>query len=252
MTNGDNFALPGSGYDQLTKILHAYALCGDKPVNLPEVASKAGVHRTEVSRNAGFLVSLKLLSTGKAKSLTPEGKTLAIAVGHCQEEDVAVAWRRTLLANPSTKSVVDMLKVQKTVPQEQFVGKVATALGVPASKTTKTGLNSLVEIMTKSGLVTLKNDTYELGPTDGAFKSESAEEDTTSGTLLADEVVAGSSKLGTPSAAKDAGLSQDDGSSKLSLGSIPIHVNIELHLPASSEQAVYDALFKSIRENLLR
>ena len=31
----------------------------------------------------------------------------------------------------------------------------------------------------------------------------------------------------------------------------PIHFNIELHLPATAEQDVYDALFKSIRQNLM-
>ena len=42
----DKLDLPGSGYDVISKILHAYALCGSSPVSLGEVASKAGMNQT--------------------------------------------------------------------------------------------------------------------------------------------------------------------------------------------------------------
>jgi len=45
----DKLDLPYNGYDVISKILHAYALCGNKPVSLDEVASKAGMDRTIVS-----------------------------------------------------------------------------------------------------------------------------------------------------------------------------------------------------------
>jgi hypothetical protein len=66
--------LPGNGYEMVAKILHAYALCGDEPTALDTVAVKAGMHKTQVSGNNGFLVSIGLLTDEKAKALTPAGK----------------------------------------------------------------------------------------------------------------------------------------------------------------------------------
>ena len=62
MTDEQKFALPASSTEVLSKILHAYALCGDKPVAIGEVAAKAGLNKTMVSANHGFLASLNLLT----------------------------------------------------------------------------------------------------------------------------------------------------------------------------------------------
>ncbi len=72
-------ALPASSHEIVAKILHAYALCGDEPANLDSVAAKAGMNKTQVSGNNGFLVSIGLLTDGKAKALTPAGRTLALS-----------------------------------------------------------------------------------------------------------------------------------------------------------------------------
>src|SRR5271168_2414085 len=94
-------ALPGSSYEVVAKILHAYALCGDTPANLDTVAAKAAMDKTIVSRNNGFLVSLDVLTEGKSKTLTPDGKKLAVAIGNNLEEDAAVEWRRIFLSAPA-------------------------------------------------------------------------------------------------------------------------------------------------------
>lgn len=109
-------ALPASSHEIVAKILHAYALCGDEPANLDSVAAKAGMNKTQVSGNNGFLVSIGLLTDGKAKALTPAGRTLALAIGHGLDEDSALEWRRTLLGAPAAKGIIDMIRVQKEIP----------------------------------------------------------------------------------------------------------------------------------------
>jgi hypothetical protein len=241
--NGDSekkLVLPGSSYDVVAKILHAYALCGDDPANLEIVAGKAAMDKTLVSRNHGFLVSLNLLSDGKAKILTPEGRKLAIAIGNNLEEDAAVEWRRVFLTAPAVKSVVDMLKVQKEIPTGTLPGKIAAALGLAGSSSVTTGVNSLVEVFEKAGVIQEQDGKYKLVPTHASFYTttpENGEADAMAKPSVTQKVVSEDPSPPSPMIPK--------------IGTMPIHVNIELHLPASSEQEVYDALFKSIRDNLL-
>ena len=239
-------ALPASSYDMLAKILHAYALCGDTPVSLDAVAGKAGMHKTQVSSNNGFLVSLGLLSSGKSKSLTAIGKKLAIAIGNELDEDAALEWRRALLEAPSAKSIIDMIRVQKEIPNSALAGRIASTLGLPGGAGTTTGVNSLIEILTKSGVIEETDGKFHLTQAAAGANATSPSPEKTSGTKppggAAVEVHNDNSDKAKP-AAQDTNGAQTF--------AIPIHVNIELHLPASSEQTVYDALFKSIRENLL-
>jgi hypothetical protein len=232
-------ALPGSSYDVVAKILHAYALCGDTPASLDTVAAKAAMDKTIVSRNNGFLVSLDLLTEGKSKTLTADGKRLALAIGNNLEEDAAVEWRRIFLSAPAAKSVVDMLKVQKEVPVAALSGRIAATLGQTASSATTTGVNALVEVLTKAGVIQEQDGKYRLAQPGELEGSKASHQPSTNEKPGVAETKPAEKEITKtlPNVPK--------------FGTIPIHVNIELHLPASSEQAVYDALFKSIRENLL-
>jgi len=243
MNNGTEktLALPGSSYEVIAKILHAYALCGDTPANLDTVAAKAAMDKTLVSRNNGFLVSLGLLTEGKAKSLTADGKKLAVAIGHNLEEDAALEWRRIFLSAPAAKGLVDMLKVQKEIPEAALPGRIASTLGQPNSSATTTGVNSLIEILTKAGVIRGQDGKYRLAAEPGEPKPSSG--------APAEPPIANHPNLTEVKGAVEAG--QAATTSGVKFGTIPFHVNIELHLPVSSEQAVYDVLFKSIRENLL-
>ncbi|MCL6520388.1 MAG: hypothetical protein K6T99_11205 [Armatimonadetes bacterium] len=58
MTANAKFDLPNSGYEVIEKILHAYVRTGQQAVSLDDVASRAGMHRTRISPNHGFLVAV--------------------------------------------------------------------------------------------------------------------------------------------------------------------------------------------------
>jgi hypothetical protein len=250
MSDDTKLSLPGSGYEQVSKILHAYALCGDKPVSLDDVAAKAAMNPSVVSRNNGFLVSIGLLSGGRAKSLTPGGKELALALGHDLQEDAAISWKRAILGAPAAKPVIDMLKVQRAVTLDALPAKIAAALGQPDSPATKTGTNTLIEIFHKANLIKESDGKITLVDENEIIQRK------------ADEISSGSSPVdlkptfrvpavGTPSVQKAPADRAPTEDAFAGGTSIPIHVNIQLHLPASAEQSVYDALFKSIREHLL-
>ena len=237
----DKLDLPGSGYDVISKILHAYALCGNSLVSLDEVASKAGMAKTLVSKNNGFLSSMGLISGGKSKILTDQGRTLAIALGHDLDEDISQAWKKIILESPAMKAVLDMIQVQKAITVNALPAKIASTLGAPDSPMTRTGTNTLVEILKKSGLLIESDGKYSIiAEVPKPITPIETEPLAAPGPLLKNDSL--STTRPQPG--------QESPVSKIS-GHFPIHVNIELHLPASSEQSVYDAIFKSIRENLI-
>lgn len=160
MNEQDKLELPKASYEIIAKVLHAYAVCGDKAVSLSEVASKASMDPTNVSRNNGFLLSLNLLEGGQKKKLSPLGKELAIALGHDMEDDIRAAWAKAITGNAQAIGIVDMLKVQRSVPKDQFPAKVASSLGLVSGRTTTLGVNTLIDILVKSELVLLQENTY--------------------------------------------------------------------------------------------
>jgi|GEM_PF-1883690 len=162
MNDDRKFNLPGSGYDVLTKILHAYAVAGDGKIALGVVSAKSGLSDSMVSRNNGFLVSLGILEGGRAKSLTDVGKPLAIAIGNSIVEDIRSGWKTVLASCPATKSILDMVKIQKGVSKDDFPSRIASSLGLVTSDATKTGLNTLIELFEKSEILEIREGKYQL------------------------------------------------------------------------------------------
>jgi hypothetical protein len=244
-------SLPGSGYEVISKILHAYALCGDKPASLDDVGGRAAMDKTIVSRNNGFLSSLGLIGGGKSKTLTPAGKTLAIALGHGLEEDASIAWQRAILASAAAKPVLDLIRIQRSIAVAALPAKIASALGVPDSPATKTGTNTLIEVFRRAGVINEVDGKISLMrlPTSEHIPDETPAPFAHNSQPIssAPPVVAEVSPRLQPAMV----ATERTNAGTLGGAGIPIHVNIELHLPASAEQGVYDALFKSIREHLL-
>jgi hypothetical protein len=131
-----------------------------------------------------------------------------------------------------------MLRVQKEIPVAALPGIFGSNLGLPDTPATKTGTNCLIDIFKTSGILIEK---------DGKFSLASHPEDDGS----ANSTIEAQPKHSVETA-HTAQTQAAPQTATPAIPAIPIHVNIELHLPASSEQAVYDALFKSIRENLLK
>ena len=65
MKDQDKLELPQAGYDTMKKILHAYAICGDKPATLSDVASKASIGSLlhQVSTQPTSAISFRSAST---------------------------------------------------------------------------------------------------------------------------------------------------------------------------------------------
>jgi len=241
MANGSDFSLPSSSYDIIQKVIHAYILCGDKEVTLDDIASKAGMDRTQVSRNNGFLSSMGIIEGGRKKKITPLGKKLGIAVSHDDKEAAAAAWRELIESSERLTSIVDMVRVQNGISADVLPSKVAANFGLPGGKKeTATATKCVIEILKDAELLVEQDNLVKAASPRKAAPTEdkpAVNED------ISDSHVPPIS----PPPQIQRQVHRSGGATPL----VPIHINIELHLPATAEQSVYDAIFKSIRANLM-
>ncbi len=245
MATENKFSLPGSGYDALRKILHAYILLGGTKVTRAQVAQRAGKAKEDVSRNIKFLTCTGLITGGNEKTLTVPGQKLALAISHDDKAAIQAAWSEIITASSDLSAVLDMLKVQKGIPQAEFGSKMASHFGVPGGKS-KTGVKAIVDILIEAGAIVSEGDKYVVP------KAQVKAMDNKRDTDTEPKARAEAPRNAVATHIKDP-FSSSDGMRTFSTNTplVPIHINIELHLPASAEQSVYDAIFKSIRQNLM-
>ncbi len=240
MTTDARLELPGSGYDVITKILHAYALCGDKAVALYEVAQKAGMHKTQVSKNNGFLASIGVITGGKNKQLTEEGKALVLAVANKLEDDIVRQWERVLMSSPSTSSIIDMIRVQGSLSRDTLLGKTASILGLVDDKTTRTGLNCLFEIFQKSGLLIERDGKFSLSDTAKRIETESKGEQ--------ESLTAAHLSLDSSKPVSD--MHRESLEAGPTTGVPSLHIDIQIHIDANASPEQVDQIFASMAKHL--
>jgi len=232
--------LPANGYDIVEKILHAYALCGDKAVTLDEVSGRAGMHKTQVSRSNGFLVSVGIIEGGKKKKLTPQGKALALAIGNKLADDVTREWKKLLESCEGTRSIIDMIRVQGSMSKDTLLGKTASILGLVDTGTTRTGMNCLIEILQQSGLLSESDGTYSL--------SEAAKRADAHGEP-AEQAVAPPKQTAPAGAASIAPPVVQ--ARPLAPPNVPtVHIDIQVHIDASASPEQIDQIFASMAKHL--
>ena len=120
----ENFKLPGSSYDEFTKIILAYASGrSGQPMSLDVVAQYASMDKTIVSRNNGFLVQCGLVSEGNQKAATELGVKLGRAYQLKMDTEISRIWRELIendefLTRMLSATLVELLKVAGLVSEQ--------------------------------------------------------------------------------------------------------------------------------------
>jgi hypothetical protein len=106
----EGFKLPGSSYAELAKIVRAY---GHSPEEATpkDVADRAAIDPTQVSRNNAFLLSVGIVEGGNKKKLTPRGRALAKALDFEMPDEIAGAWRAVVGDNDFLRNLTRTLRV---------------------------------------------------------------------------------------------------------------------------------------------
>ncbi len=169
------FKLPGSSYDELTRIIQSYGR-SEKPVSLAEVAQVARMNSTVISRNNGFLVSAGIIQGERAKRPTLGGMRLAHALQHENSRETAVIWREIVESTDFLSKMLAAIRVRRGMDVSTFRSHLAYSAGEPKNSITMAGAGAVIEILVRAGLISQNND--QLLPVDAAIYEPNEHDDT--------------------------------------------------------------------------
>ncbi|MCX6345268.1 MAG: hypothetical protein NT018_09385 [Armatimonadetes bacterium] len=239
MTDSVKFVLPSSGYDMIDKIIHAYVRSGQQAVSLDEVASRASIHKTQLSPNHKFLVAVGILEGGTKKKLTKKGHDLALAISNRVAEDVSKNWAKIMRECEHTNKVLDMIHIQKEIDKSSIQGKVLQALGMHSSRYSKIGANCLIELLLRANLLQENDGKYVCSP-----KFDSSGDGENEAMLVKNDREDTKADEAAPQ------------KKQTIIGKAPIspdpslHIDVQIHIDANATPEQIDQIFASMAKHL--
>lgn len=149
----DNFKLPGSSYEEITKIIKAYASGKEgQAQTLDAIAQSTGMDRTVVSRNNGFLMQMELLTEGNKKTPTAECFALGRAYTLGIPEEVQKIWKYLIDNCEFLTRMISAIKIRNGMDRASLCNHILYSAGSTTSSA-KVGANTIIEIFKASGIV---------------------------------------------------------------------------------------------------
>lgn len=150
----ETYKLPGSSYEEFVKIIKAYATGKNGiPMTLDTVAQTAGMDKTIVSRNNGFLVQLSLISEGNKKSPTQDGIDLGRAYTLKMVDEIIRLWRNIIEADEFLSRMLSAIKIRNGMEKTSFINHIIYSSGSNNNNNTRAGASTIIEIYKVAGLV---------------------------------------------------------------------------------------------------
>jgi hypothetical protein len=145
----------------------AYSKAGayEKPVNYKDAADKSGVHPSIVSLNNKFLTSAGFLVEQKRGTFKlSENAIRYVQLLDWGKIDEAKEPLRELLPEYHfIKEILDYITINKKVTKDELITKSVTKLKIQKKPRYTTGINSLFEMLTFSGLLKEEDGTFSIG-----------------------------------------------------------------------------------------
>lgn len=237
--------LPASSITELEKIIKAYGHIG-KEADLDTLSKLTGIGRTTISPNNPFLVDTNIITSGKKKKITAIGEKLARALDHKHNDDTRECWAEIIAAHEYLSNLVSTVRIKGSLTEEEAANHALYASGQKNIKANRTGARAVIDILLASGLVLSEGDVLTVSKNQSPASSGGEPENShppaveMSGTMPVE-----------PETQAAAQVSPIPMSVPNTNSMLPISINIELHLPATSNPEIYRELFKALRENLL-
>jgi hypothetical protein len=159
----EKFKLPGSSYDELCKIIRSYGFF-DKPFTLDEASQVTKMHRSQVSRNNGFLGAVGIIEGDKTKTTTTLGKRLARALDFERGDEIAAAWREIVSTSEFLSKMLAAVKIRKGMDEATLQSHIAYSAGQQKTREVLAGARAIIEILQSAELLLEKDG--QLIPTD--------------------------------------------------------------------------------------
>lgn len=148
----EKFKLPLSSYEELTKIIKAYGNL-TKPASLEEVSKLIGLHKTVISKNAGFLTATGILEAGAKKQTTSDGKELAQALEHDMSSMIVSGWQQVVWGSDFLSKLLTAITIRNGMDEDTLEAHIAYSAGQPKKAQFMTGARTVVEILRTAELI---------------------------------------------------------------------------------------------------
>ena len=234
----EELKLPHSSFAELTKLIIAFAK-SKNPSSLSDLNRLTGIHKTLISSNNGFLESIGAIQGGNSKEATEIGKKLGLALANNMEEEVSKNMRYLLSKNEFVESMLTSLEI-KPRSSEEFQSHIAYSLGKELKGRNRTGSGTLIDMLLtsniieeKEGILYVKNreEQTETSSPNGNHKNEETDHSTTDDNLQS---------ITTKKIVDNIGASN-----------VTLNINIQLTIPETENETVYENFFKAMKKNLL-
>lgn len=143
----ETFKLPASSYEEIQKIIQAYA--SEKEgvlVSLDRISHATGIPRTGVSGNNGFLVQIGLISEGNKKAATEVGRALGRAYISKINDEVSRIWKEIINENDFLSRMISAVRIRNGMDRSSFLNHIIYSSGLNDTKQNRAGAGAIIEI----------------------------------------------------------------------------------------------------------
>lgn len=143
----ETFKLPASSYEEIQKIIQAYA--NEKEgvlLPLETISHSTGIPRTSVSGNNGFLVQIGLITEGNRKAATDVGRALGRAYISKIHDEVSRIWKEIINENDFLSRMISAVRIRNGMDRSSFLNHIIYSSGLNDTKQNRTGAGAIIEI----------------------------------------------------------------------------------------------------------
>lgn len=142
------FKLPGSSYEEITKIIRAYSnVKNGQAISLADLAQISGMDKTIISRNNGFLLQLRLITEGNRKTPTEMGITLGRAYNLGMTEQISKIWFEIVRNDEFLNRMISTIQIKTEMSKQEFVNHIVFSSSNNNSNNARAGASAIIEIL---------------------------------------------------------------------------------------------------------
>lgn len=230
------FKLPCSSFPELKKIMIAFAK-SKSPASLSDLNKLTGISTTNISTNNGFLDSIGMINGGKKKEATEPGKKIGLAFANNMDDEASRVLNSLLTENEFLESMITALGI-KPRSNDDFQSHIAYSLGKELKGGLKTGTGTVLEMLLFSKIIEEK---------DSLLYPKIAERDDTTKLKTKNEEI---NKVSSESPNTNSGLLTQRITNELGQN-VTLNINIQLTIPETENEKVYENFFQAMKKHLL-
>lgn len=175
----DNFKLPGSSYEEIVKIIKAYASGKQgQSMSLDLLRQSTGIDKSNISRNNGFLIQLEIITSGKIKAATDVGFKLGRAYTHGINDEIKHVWLEIIENDEFLSRMLSAIKIRGGMDRTSFISHILYSAGTNPNANSKAGANTIIEIFKLVELINEVDGKLQINHVESAISKETCNEET--------------------------------------------------------------------------